>query len=104
MTTWHSKNVGDGIEAFEPSSKLHEAFFALAKAGGLSPSIGVFSRYDLRANVVTWYFSPEAALLAQAFSAAPCEKPTPEPGFGLLVGDMRSWEAHFPGYVPSRRA
>jgi hypothetical protein len=105
MTTWHSKDVGDGVEAFEPTSKLHEAFFAFAVAKGrdLPATIGIFSRYDLRANVVTWYFSPEASLLAQAFHAVPCEKPVPESGFGLSAGDVRSWEAHFPGYVPSRR-
>ena len=101
MTTWHSKDVGDGREAFGPSSRLEEAFIALAKVGGLSPHIGVFSYYDLQANVVTWYFSPEASLLASAFDAIPCDKPTPTSGFGLLVGDARSWNAHFPGYAQS---
>jgi hypothetical protein len=103
MTTWHSKEVGDGIEAFEPSSRLHEAFFALAKAGGVPPGTGVFSHYDLRANVVTWYFSPEATLLAKGFGASPCDKPIPTEGFGLSVGDARSWEIHFPGYITRRR-
>jgi hypothetical protein len=103
MTTWHSKDVADGIEAFEPSQRLHEAFFVLAKAGGVPAGLGVFSRYDLRANVVTWYFSPEAALLAKTFGAVPCEKPTPTEGFGLSVGDARCWEIHFPGYITRRR-
>ena len=104
MNTWHSKDVGDGIEAYAPSSKLHEAFFIMAKAGGVPTNIGVFSRYDIRANMVTWYFSPEASILVEAFSATPCEKPVPSRGFGLLVGDARSWEAHFPGYLANRHA
>ena len=102
MTTWYSKEVGDGLEAFQPSSKLHEAFFAMAKAGNVPANIGVFSRYDLRANVVTWYFSPEAEVLASMFGAISCEEPVPSRGFGLLVGDARSWEAHFPGYLENR--
>lgn len=104
MSTWHSKAIGDGIEAFEPSMRLHEAFFSLARNGGSVPeNAAVFSRYDLDSNVITWYFSPEAASLASAFGAAPCEKPLPSEGFGFLSGDTRAWQAHFPGYVASRR-
>lgn len=99
MATWHSKDVGDGSQAFEPSRRLHDDFFSLASIGGLSAGIAVFSRYDLRRNVVTWYFSPEAELLAKTYGAIPCAKPTPTEGFGLSVGDMRAWEVHFPGYL-----
>ena len=102
MTSWHSKDVGDGVEALPQVQRLHQAFIALTKAGGLSPTIGVFSVYDLRANVVTWYFSPEAALLAQAFHATPCEKPNPTGDFALAVGDARAWGYHFPDYRPQR--
>jgi hypothetical protein len=104
MSAWHSKAMGDGVEAFEPSMRLHEAFIALAKAsGGVPAYAAVFSRYDLHANVVTWYFSPEAVTLARAFGAAPCDKPVAAEGFGLLSGDARAWEAHFPGYIAGRR-
>jgi hypothetical protein len=105
MSAWHSKNVGDGVEALAPSMQLHEAFAALASAstGGLPPGIGVFSRYDLGTNTVTWYFSPEASSLSKVFKAVPCEKPVPSEGFGLLVGDARSWEVHFAGYLARRR-
>ena len=104
MNTWHSKEMGDGIKAFEPSMRLHQAFLALAQAsGGVPKNAAVFSRYDLEANVVTWYFSPEAVSIAMTFGATACDKPAPTEGFGLLSGDGRAWEAHFPGYVASRR-
>lgn len=104
MDSWQYKEVGDGVAAFQPAMELHKAFFALAQAGaGMTKGFGVFSYYDLDENMVTWYFSPEAATLAKVFGASPCEKPIPTPGFGLLAGDARSWEVHFPGYVASRR-
>lgn len=102
MKNWYRKDVGDGVAAYGPSGKLFEAFEVLA-ARGLPPNISVFSRYDLMKNVVTWWFSPEAQALAQAFGAEPCEKPQPAEGFGLLVGDANAWEGHFPGYIASRR-
>ena len=103
MSTWYSKDLGDGVAAFGPTSKIQEAFLALAKAGSISSDIAVFSRYDLKSNIVTVYFTPSASLLASAFGATPCEKPGPEGKLGLLVGDARSWELHFPGYIASRR-
>lgn len=105
MDSWQRKDVGDGVAAFQPSMELHKAFFALATARGghiIEQGFGVFSYYDLSENMVTWYFSPEASTLAKMFGASPCEKPSPTPGFGLLAGDARSWEVHFPGYVASR--
>jgi hypothetical protein len=98
-TTWYSKDMGDGVESYAPSQRLFDAFTAFAAAGNIPRGIGVFSNYDLRRNVVTWYFSPETEALAKAFGASPCPKPTPVRGFGLLVGSAFSWEVHFPGYV-----
>lgn len=103
MSPWHSKAVGDGVQAFQPAMQLHQAFLALVQAGGVPANAAVFSYYDLHANVVTWYFTPEATTLAKAFGAIECEKPVPQEGFGLLSGDGRAWETHFPGYVASRR-
>ena len=102
MSNWYRKDVGDGVEAFAPTGKLFDAFTALAMTG-VTPNISVFSRYDLEQNVVSWWFSPEAHILAQAFGAEPCEKPKPSSGFGLLVGDANAWEGHFPGYIASSR-
>ena len=103
MDSWYSKDLGDGVAAFGPTRKMQEAFIELAKAGVYSHDLAVFSRYDLRRNVVTVYFTPSAQLLAEAFDATPCEKPVPEKGFSLIVGDARSWEIHFPSYLENQR-
>lgn len=102
MTTWQCKEVGDGMEAYRPSKQLFDAFFDLASTSDLPPGIGVFSNYDLETNIVTWYFTPEASTLAEAFGATPCVKPVPVEGFGLLVGSQDSWQIHFPDYLSKR--
>ena len=108
MAGWHSKVLGDGVEAFVPTSKIQEAFLTLAQSqartGHYPTDAAVFSRYDSKTNVVTVYFTPSAELLAVAFGAAPCEKPAPTGDFGLIVGDARVWEAHFPGHLERRRS
>ena len=103
MSAWYCKELGDGVAAFGPTGKIQEAFLALAQVGSIASDLAVFSRYDLESNVVTVYFTPSASLLASAFGATPCEKPSPEGRLSLLVGDGRSWELHFPGYISSLR-
>ena len=90
MATWYSKDLGDGIDAHAPSTRIQEAFTAMCIAGRQPLDFAVFSRYDLRRNVVSVYFSPSAHALASAFSAVACQKPGNEEGFGLLVGDQRA--------------
>ena len=108
MTGWHSKVLGDGVEAFVPTTKIQESFLTLAQTqaqtGRYPTDAAVFSRNDLEANMVTVYFTPSAELLAVAFGATPCEKPSPTDYFALIVGDFRAWEAHFPGYLEQRRS
>ena len=108
MANWHSKELGDGIEAVVPTSKIQEAFLTLAhtqaQTGHYSTDAAVFSRYDLKANEVTVYFTPSAELLAVAFGATPCEQPVPADGFALIVGDASAWDAHFPGYLERWRS
>jgi hypothetical protein len=101
---WRCKAVGYE-QALKLTDDLHTAFMAYATAsrGQVPTGLGVFAQDDLETGVVNWYFSPEAAGLAAVFAASPCAKPTPEDGFGLLVGDQRSWEFHFPDYIASRR-
>ena len=102
MPKWYRKDVGDGVEALGPTAKLHDAFLALAKSGGVPTDSAVFSRYDLRKNVVTWWFTPEASQVAKAFGASACEKPSPT-DLVFSVGDAHAWKAHFPDHIPSRR-
>lgn len=97
MGTWFAKAVGDGQEADGPTRELFDAFAALETASEVEPGTGVFSRYDLEVDAVTWYFSPEAAALARTFGATPCEKPAPDEALDLLVGSASSWDRHFPG-------
>ena len=99
MDSWYYKELGGGLAAFGPSTKIMEAFMTLAIAGAYSHDLAVFGRYDLQKNVVTVYFTPSASLLAAAFDATSCEKPIPQKGFVLFVGDARSWDIHFPGYL-----
>lgn len=96
MTTWYSKELGDGAQASAPSWKIQEAFMALAMQKQLPYDLAVFSEHDHRRNTVTAYFSPAAKLLAEIFGAQPCDPPQRSSRFGLLVGDARAWDLLFP--------
>lgn len=95
MEQWHSKALGDGVASAAPSMRIQKMFSPVFVASGLRSDMAVFSRYDLRTNVVTAYFSPSASRLAELFGARPCDKPAGE-SLGLLVGAARCWEIHFP--------
>jgi len=101
---WHCKVLGYE-QALKLTNELHKAFMAYTMANHrqVPTGIGVFAQDGFETGVVNWYFSPEAAGLAAAFAALPCAKPTPADGFGLLVGDQRSWECYFPDYIAARR-
>jgi len=96
MTTWYSKELGDGVDALDPSSQIKAAHFATVLAHGETRGAAVFSRYDSEANVVTVYFTPQAQALAQQFGAAPCEKPHLRAGLKLLAGSPLDRALHFP--------
>lgn len=96
MNQWYSKELGDGTQAFAPTSAIQEAFLPLFAASGRPIGMAVFSRYDLEKNLVTVYFSPRAEALAKMFGAQPCEKPSIT-NIALDVGDARCWQELFPG-------
>ena len=77
VTNWCSKELGDGVEAFVPTTEIQNAFVGLAQSqarlGQYSFDAAVFSRCDLETNVVAVYFTPSAELLARAVRASPCE-------------------------------
>lgn len=95
MSIWYFKDLGDGIDAHAPTTQIQEAFTAMCIVSRQSFDFAVFSRYDLRRNIVTVYFSPSAYKLATAFGAAACQKPINEEGFGLIAGDQRAWNLLF---------
>ena len=108
MASWYSKELGDGVEAFAPTSEIQSAFLSLtlAQAGTVqySRDAAIFHRYDLESNVVTIFFTPSAHLLARTFGATPCERPVPTEDFRLVAGDDRTWEVHFPGFRERHRS
>tara|TARA_R110002072_G_scaffold165194_2_gene318363 strand:+ start:2590 stop:2892 length:303 start_codon:yes stop_codon:yes gene_type:complete len=95
MSTWYSKDLGDGVEAYKPTDRIQEAFTPIFVALGQPKDMAVFSRYDLSKNMVTAYFTPSACKLAEVFQASPCKKPELD-RLGLLVGDQRAIGIHFP--------
>jgi hypothetical protein len=95
MDTWFSVELGDGIQAYEPSNKIQDVFIPIFTAAQYPIDMAVFSRYDLEQNIVTAYFSPSAFEVAKIFKAKPCEKPSRD-GLALLIGDVRVWGIHYP--------
>lgn len=93
---WHSKDLGDGVDALAPSHQIQQAFLPLFAAAGQPIEMAVFSRYDREKNIVTVYFSPSAFDLAKINNAIPCDKPKNENGLGLLVGDQRCLQVFYP--------
>ena len=92
---WSSVDLGDGVAAYAPRNEMQEQFMPAFMAAGGPVEMAMFSRYDLRANVVTVYFSPAAGLFGQRFGAIPCDKPNTK-DLGLSVGDQRGWDVLFP--------
>ncbi len=97
MSTWYSVDLGDGVEAFDPTSKIEEVFFSLFAVAGCPKDMAVFSKYPTETNIVTVYFTPSAHLVAKLFNAAPCEKPSTD-GIGLLAGDANALTVFFPDW------
>ena len=88
---WRSIDIGDGVEAFEPTGRIQQAYTALDIATTLPLDCAIFSHYNLRTNIVTVYFSPSALRLAEAFGASPCTPPTNIESFSMLIGSPRAW-------------
>lgn len=95
MGTWFSVELGDGIQAYRPSNQIQKAFIPIFVAANCPKDMAVFSRYDLKQNIVTAYFTPSAYTIAKMFNATPCEKPSQE-DLSLLVGDVRCLDIFYP--------
>ena len=97
---WYSKDLGSGVDAYEPTALIQSAVMqsisAALAAQRPNYNVAVFSYYDLRANMVTAWFSPGLEHIAEAFGATPCERPNPRERFGLLVGYPAAWDTYFP--------
>ncbi len=105
MDYWYSLSLGDGVMAPSPASEIEAAFLKSFTASGRPPGMAVFSRPESEGRLyceVIAYFSPAAAVVAQAFDAQPCAKPL-RAGLGLLAGDERAWAVLFPDSTDERR-
>ena len=96
---WYSKEIGDGLMAYEPSEQIIKAFQAGFILAGKPVEMAVFTRHESEGRLhceVLAYFSPAAASIARLVEAEPCEKPS-RGGLGLLAGDEGCWPVLFPG-------
>ena len=91
MKKWYFLELGDGVEAYNPTTKIQEAFWPVYIACGSPKDMGIYSRYDLKVNIVTVYFTPSAKLLAETFNAKECDEPLSD-GLGFIVGPVSCLE------------
>jgi hypothetical protein len=105
MTGWQKCEMRDGVPVFASSQALLRAVkeHGVSMSEAIPPGFGVFHIYDVQENSVTWYFSPEAAVLAPQFGGKPCDKPACVKGLVLLAGSQASTMLYFPDYFAKRR-
>jgi hypothetical protein len=98
MSTWYSKDLGDGVEAYAPTQEIMNLFQAFFVAAKLPKDMAIFSAYPSKTNVVTVYLTPACGAVATAIGAKPCDKPRRDEGsdLGLLIGHSDAWKVFFP--------
>ncbi len=98
MGVWYSKNLGDGMLAYEPLGQLEELLLSVYAQAGNPREMAAFVRHESEGRLhceVKVYFSPASAVVAGEVEAEPCGRPSPE-GLSLLAGSEDSWSALFP--------
>ena len=98
MQTWFSQPLGDGVWAYGPKEQICMQFAPLFDAAGGPVDMAVFTRHELEGRLqceVVAYFSPAAAVLAQAQGAQPCGRPS-RGELDLLAGPAGCWAVLFP--------
>jgi hypothetical protein len=97
MNDWFSLNLGDGVQADEPSELIKDSYQAAFISSGGPIDMAVFNKRNQgeKRNLITAYFTPSSSSLANTFGATPCEKPTSD-DLSLLVGNQAAWDIHFP--------
>ncbi|OIQ77547.1 hypothetical protein GALL_407630 [mine drainage metagenome] len=97
MHTWFSKQLGDGILAYEAKDQVQGLFPALFAVAGRPADMAVFTRHELEGCLqceVVAYFSPAAEAIARQLNAQACEKPS-RAELDLLVGEPACWAILF---------
>lgn len=98
MYTWLSKQLGDGILAYESKDQIHAMFPPLFAAAARPVDMAVFTRHELEGRLqceVVAYFSPAAEVIARQMDAQACEKPS-RAELDLLAGESACWAVLFP--------
>ena len=98
MHRWFSKQLGDGILAYESKDQIQAMFPPLFAAAARPVDMAVFTRHELEGRLqceVVAYFSPAAEVIARQMDAQACEKPA-SAELDLLVGEPACWAALFP--------
>jgi len=95
---WFSKNLGDGMLAYEPLDRLEKLFITMYASAGSPREMALFIRHESEGRLhceVKAYFSPASAVVAKEVDAEPCAKPSPH-ALSLLAGSEESWSVLFP--------
>lgn len=99
MGIWFTCNLGDAMLAAESLDRIKAIFSSEYENAGCSKEMAVFFRHESEGRLhceVKVYFTPATAILAEAFDAIPCKKPSSS-GLDLLAGSDESWPVFFPG-------
>ena len=98
MHRWFSKQLGDGILAYESKDQIQAMFPPLFAAAARPVDMAVFTRHELEGRLqceVVAYFSPAAEVIARQMDVQACEKPA-SAELDLLVGEPACWAVLFP--------
>ncbi|MEO8653707.1 MAG: hypothetical protein ABI409_06245 [Ramlibacter sp.] len=86
--SWYSLNL------VEEPRELVELAWEVSRSGAERDYGNAIFQRLTPGKGLTLYFSPAAGLLAKAYAAKPCARPSPV-DMNLLVGDKRAWQIHF---------
>jgi hypothetical protein len=92
VASWYSLDLTEGVaELVEDVWKM--AWEVSQSVGEPDYSNAIFQKIR-PGKRLTLYFSPTAGLLAEAFGASACDRPSPA-DISLIAGDERAWQIHF---------
>lgn len=100
MKTWFKVNLGDAMFASDKLSQIEKMILAEHQKTNHAKEIATFIRHESEGCLhcqVMIYFSPKSSLVAKAFNATSCAKPS-NIDLSLFVGCKKSWQILFPEY------
>lgn len=85
--SWYHKYINHPTVALHESRQYMDAITPLFLIQENQRDCAIFSRLDENTGGVHYYFTPKAEVIALAFHATSCNKPSKNEIGGLLVGD-----------------